>query len=158
MSPDHHGTIEERQQLRHDLIRQLLNALRHRLGHAVLASRCLHGQDVIIVRRIEQEVGKQRSADPHRMKTDQPDGRVVMSAASNQPRVYDSYAVNIRQRDCWRALDCIFRGGGVRAAVVQLNQQFSRQGLQARPLEQLDQWQVDVERAQDPIPQLRQHQ
>ena len=59
VTPDHHGTIEERQQLRHDLIGQFVDALRHRFGAAVLTPRRLHGEDVIFVWWIEQEVGEQ---------------------------------------------------------------------------------------------------
>src|ERR1700720_3375378 len=80
VSPEHHGTIKERQQLLRDLIGQLVDVFHYRFGHAVLAARRLYGLDVVIVRWVEQKVGEKRCPDAHRMKTDQADGGVGLAA------------------------------------------------------------------------------
>lgn len=58
VSPDDQGTITERQQVRQDLIHQSVNAFRWWLGSAIFAAWCLHGQDVTVLRRIEQKLGE----------------------------------------------------------------------------------------------------
>ena len=86
-------------------------------------------------------------------------GAVGAAAAADQPGIQDAHALQVRQRErCRRSAAASFAGAGVGAAMFQLGQQVRRQGRDARPLEQLDQRQVDVERAQDPVLQLRQHQ